>query len=151
MGDMYALSAAVGPSCPNRKLDVMLVQLLLLKYGRSSPKVTMSGDDLDVDGLMGPETAKAILKFQKENADYCPVLDGKIDPGYQTMARLVMNYQQNYNDYCRRPWQDPDCPGSLKRHLASKWEPYNPVTKDGVTTEATAGGTWDTTTGEAPE
>ena len=56
------------------RVDVRLVQRILLVAGF---------DPGDVDGILGPQTIRAIRAFQKENG---LTVDGKI--GYETLSRL---------------------------------------------------------------
>jgi hypothetical protein len=117
----FVLSASVGPSCPNYKLDVMIVQLLLSRYFDSLDFSSASDADyelrVDVDGLMGPKTAKAITTFQKMNSDVCPYIDGRVDKDQFTIVVLEYKYSQSFPEYYSDPSKDPECPRALADSL----------------------------------
>jgi peptidoglycan hydrolase-like protein with peptidoglycan-binding domain len=119
----FGLSAAVGPSCPNRKRDVMIVQWLLYRYFEAQDFSSAPDEDYDlrvnIDGIMGPKTAKAIVTFQKMNPLGCPYLDGKVDKDQFTIAWLEYQYSQNYPEYYYEPAKDPECP----KELADSFDP----------------------------
>jgi hypothetical protein len=79
----YNLHAAVGPDCPNRKDDVMLVQFLL-KQHYSSPqhRAYAPAGEMVVDGIWGPITSRWLVAFQlsKRNAGWLVLVDGRADP-----------------------------------------------------------------------
>ncbi|MBN1813892.1 MAG: peptidoglycan-binding protein [Anaerolineae bacterium] len=76
------LSASVGRGGENRLYDVVIVQALL--NGVPSDQGGPSAQ-LGVDGLIGPGTIGAIETFQSANS---PVVDGRVDPGGNTLAKL---------------------------------------------------------------
>src|SRR5690349_14865511 len=61
----WNVSKSVGPTRPNRKTDVALVQALLRK-SYSSSFIT----NLAIDGDCGPVTRAAIAKFQQDFSTY---------------------------------------------------------------------------------
>lgn len=81
---IWNVSRAVGKNSPNDRLDVLLVQYLLMKVyedvqhdGRIRPK-----GNLTLDGVCGPITKNWILKFQLDINQDVPGLvstDGRID------------------------------------------------------------------------
>lgn len=77
------ISASVGFGGVNKKPDVELIQSLLnaLPFAKGGPNPLLS-----VDGLCGPKTNGAIKRFQTVNQCYP---DGRIDPGYQTIEKLL--------------------------------------------------------------
>lgn len=77
------ITASVGAGGLNRKSDVLLIQRLLnaVPVAKGGP-----APSLDTDGSCGPMTCNAISRFQKLQFG---ASDGKIDPGYQTLQRLV--------------------------------------------------------------
>ena len=80
--DAATITASVGVGGKNRAADVRVVQELL----NNVP--TASGGPaplLAVDGLIGPKTTAAIRRFQKAQFGW---LDGRVDPGGPTIARL---------------------------------------------------------------
>src|SRR6185312_8597019 len=80
--DAATITSAVGVGGKNRAADVRVVQELL----NNVP--TASGGPaplLVIDGLIGPKTTAAIRRFQKAQFGW---LDGRVDPGGPTIARL---------------------------------------------------------------
>jgi hypothetical protein len=76
----------VGKGCPNRKLDVYVVQYLL-KSVIDSPKTSRKMDilpatPLNIDGIFGERTAEAIRFFQVSGSrgPLAVGTDGRIDP-----------------------------------------------------------------------
>lgn len=83
----YTNSAAVGPGCPNRREDVLLVQHLLRvawEPAGASPGFRPPGetDPLKADGFFGTKTAKFISFFQEEAVRRGANVkkDGRVDP-----------------------------------------------------------------------
>lgn len=78
------ISASVGRLGSNRYDDVVTVQELLNQVppedGGPQPK-------LEVDGLCGPKTTRAIQLFQRHHFGWSGT-DGRVDPEHQTLARL---------------------------------------------------------------
>jgi peptidoglycan hydrolase-like protein with peptidoglycan-binding domain len=118
----YNVSSAVGPSMPNAKSDVALVQALL-RYCYDTTEIAK----LKVDGILGTKTRAAIRKFQNEFSHHSKAaglqplecdgivtrannfgFDGK-DGGIVAFTIVALNF-------------------SLKRLKASKWSnlPYDP-------------------------
>lgn len=69
-GFFYNLTMAVGPGCPNRRDDVMLVQYCLKKTFENPtvvrpPLPPYTGKKIVVDGNCGTITLKAIERYQK--------------------------------------------------------------------------------------
>src|SRR5262245_39463901 len=64
----YNVNRAVGKGAPNRRADVMLVQLLLKRYyakiGAVVPEIRSPAGEMAVDGYYGPITARWIAQFQ---------------------------------------------------------------------------------------
>lgn len=82
-GSAHAISASVGAGGVNRSEDVRTVQGLLNRVpaarGGAAPP-------LEVDGLCGPLTRAAILRFQSMRVPQAA--DGRIDPGGPTWTAL---------------------------------------------------------------
>jgi peptidoglycan hydrolase-like protein with peptidoglycan-binding domain len=77
---MNHIKFSVGEDAANNPQDVGIVQHLLnvLRKG--------DGDELlAVDGIVGPKTLAAIREFQQKN---CTVVDGRVDPGHETIRLL---------------------------------------------------------------
>jgi peptidoglycan hydrolase-like protein with peptidoglycan-binding domain len=81
--DMVTITASVGQGGVNRSADVQAIQNALNSIsaigGGASPP-------LKVDGMVGPKTIAAILKFQKTNLGLTQ--DGKVDPSGSTLQRI---------------------------------------------------------------
>ncbi|HVN83829.1 MAG TPA: glycoside hydrolase family 19 protein [Candidatus Binatia bacterium] len=75
------LSAAVGPQCPNKKDDVIVVQVLLNLQGAGQ------GLPVDVDGAFGQQTGDAIEAFQRQVVGTASP-DRRVDPGGATLQAL---------------------------------------------------------------
>src|SRR5262245_3781566 len=80
-GDLL-IAGDVGPGCPNRRDDVLVVQSLLnVAYARSRvPARTIA-----VDGIVGSETNAALLHFQRAHFGDG---DGRVAAAGRTLARL---------------------------------------------------------------
>ena len=83
MPSFYNLDMAVGPDCPNRRDDVMLVQFLLKQFYAAPDRVADAPrGEMKVDGWWGGTTARWILAFQqrlkKKGLSIC--VDGQVDP-----------------------------------------------------------------------
>jgi hypothetical protein len=135
----YCVDAAVGPGCPNRRDDVLLVQHLLRIAWRpagTSPGFRPPGESepLKTDGIFGSTTAKFISFFQEEAVRRRAIVkqDGRVDPvvaGSATSGRshtfytiLAMNAARN----SRAPKQDditadPEFPGELQKFFFINW------------------------------
>src|SRR5262245_42955564 len=80
-GDLL-IAADVGPGCPNRRDDVLVIQSLLnVAYAR----IRVPSRTIPVDGIVGEDTRAAILQFQRAQLS---TGDGCIEPGGRTLARL---------------------------------------------------------------
>jgi hypothetical protein len=77
------ISASVGRGGQNRSADVLQIQKAL---NRIPPNKGGPDPKLKEDGLAGPKTIAAILKFQSANAGL--TADGRIDANGPTLARL---------------------------------------------------------------
>ena len=77
---MNTIKFSVGRDGHNNRQDVGVVQTLLNAVRRRT-----GGRLLAIDGLAGPKTIAAIEAFQQEN---CSVVDGRVDPGRETIMRL---------------------------------------------------------------
>lgn len=71
-----SISGSVGLNGLNRNQDVRLIQQLLNKAGVNAGQV---------DGMAGPKTKDAILRFQRS---FLSSPDGRVDPNGQTIRRL---------------------------------------------------------------
>jgi hypothetical protein len=86
----YTVDAAVGPGCPNRRDDVLLVQFLLRVAMEDIPGRPGSGyrppgqAPIAIDGLYGPMTLAYIQYFEEEGNRRNPTnqvtTDHRIDP-----------------------------------------------------------------------
>jgi peptidoglycan hydrolase-like protein with peptidoglycan-binding domain len=77
---MNTIKFSVGRGGLNNHQDVGVVQTLL-----NAVRLRTGGELLAVDGIVGPKTIAAIEAFQQEN---CSVVDGRVDPGHETVMRL---------------------------------------------------------------
>jgi peptidoglycan hydrolase-like protein with peptidoglycan-binding domain len=77
---MNHIKFSVGEGGANDRQDVGIVQHLLNVVRKRD------GDEpLAVDGIVGPKTLAAIRDFQEKN---CAVIDGRVDPGQETLRLL---------------------------------------------------------------
>jgi peptidoglycan hydrolase-like protein with peptidoglycan-binding domain len=81
-GEAVAISGSVGSGGANRFDDVRKIQEAL---NRVPPEKGGPLPPLVVDGLCGPKTVAAILRFQKAQG---VVADGRVDPGQATLSKL---------------------------------------------------------------
>ncbi len=79
------INASVGANGANRSDDTRYIQQLLNRQ----PPGRYSYGKIAVDGLVGPQTIGAITNFQK-NVVGMSFPDGRVDPGYQTIACLEL-------------------------------------------------------------
>lgn len=77
------ISQSVGEGGINNRQDVGIVQHLLNRVGKRTGE-----RPLDVDGVVGPKTLAAIRAFQARYCAQVKVIDGRIDPGSETIAML---------------------------------------------------------------
>src|SRR5262245_58277696 len=78
------IEASVGEAGVNHTRDVMLVQELL---DAVPPGKGGADPELKIDGICGPKTKAAILRFQRQNLDVQRA-DGRVDPKHATLAKL---------------------------------------------------------------
>jgi hypothetical protein len=78
---MAAISGSVGSGGANRADDVVTVQLLLNDW-RESQGIPL----IKVDGLVGPESIKAITGFQEKATG---IVDGRVDVGGPALSKLA--------------------------------------------------------------
>ncbi len=123
-----SMSAAVGRGCANRPTDVVVIQYLLncVPTNQAGPQ-----EELVLDGLCGPKTEAAILRFQQSLGHS----DGRVDPGgatfgalseYDPYPNLKLNLQVPGHGHAK---------GSKRGGTAStnSWDPwgyYNPAGKN---------------------
>jgi peptidoglycan hydrolase-like protein with peptidoglycan-binding domain len=79
---MDGITATVGEGGVNTKDDVSTVQLLL---NRSWTQHDVPSNQIEVDGLWGPQTKSALTEFQKR---YCKTVSRKFGPGDETIQKL---------------------------------------------------------------
>ncbi len=80
-GDLL-IADAVGPGCPNRRDDVLVVQSLLnVAYAR----IRVPSRTIPVDGVVGGDTHAALLHFQRTHVG---AGDGRVEPAGRTLAHL---------------------------------------------------------------
>jgi hypothetical protein len=122
---IYTVSDAVGPSAPNDRLDVMLVQFFLSIFAFSGR--------LAVDGQFGPDTYQNVRHFQlrwrqisAQHHMALPAIDGRVSPattmGYRrgnevvayTMAALNLQFKTLYPSQFMALRQQPDFPEELR-------------------------------------
>jgi peptidoglycan L-alanyl-D-glutamate endopeptidase CwlK len=77
---MGQINFTVGEGGANDKQDVGVVQYMLNVVRRRTGE-----EQLAVDGVAGPKTLAAIKSFQSK---FCKVVDGRIDPGAETITLL---------------------------------------------------------------
>ena len=136
----YTVDQAVGPACPNRREDVLLVQHLLRlawKDAGASKGFRPPGEKepLKVDGICGPTTNKFIKFFQEEanrRGANCST-DGRADPIGSGTPRgsisakfytiLAMNSARNSRQGGNQDdiSKDPEFPAELRKHFFIDW------------------------------
>jgi len=130
---IYNIDASVGPSSPNRRDDVLLVQYFLKSINdqRSlfTPPFTAlplaAQEVLKVDGIAGPVTFRAIRHFQDQAVARGRAVtpDGRVDKATRTNAVNTMSVLNNFffiirrNDF-KNIALATDCPPELKNSLA---------------------------------
>ena len=135
----YCVSAAVGPGCPNRRDDVLLVQHLLRLAWRTTPssagfRPPGESEPLKVDGMFGTKTGKFISYFQEEALRRGARVkqDGRVDPvvsgasqsaGSHTFYTvLAMNSARNSRATQQADIStDPDYPTELNKSFFVAW------------------------------
>jgi hypothetical protein len=91
LSSFYNLNMAVGPGCPNRQDDVMLVQFLLKQfYAAPDRQGTAPVGEMKVDGMWGPTTARWILAFQLRMKHHHGAIfaDGRVDPARSFVSSI---------------------------------------------------------------
>ena len=119
----YNVTMAVGPGRANQKLDVKLVQFLLMKVFNHPTKLSKrpSGPGITVDGKYGPITGKYIFAFQMTCGNL--TIDGLVDHAnsncgtishtFYTILALNHIYDKCYGDL-DAPWvNDPTMDNEL--------------------------------------
>jgi hypothetical protein len=76
------ITASVGVRGINRPQDVGIVQFLL---NRASAQRGVPKEQIDVDGIFGPETLAALREFQKK---YLKTVDGLVEMNGETLKML---------------------------------------------------------------
>lgn len=76
------IAGSVGIKGKNAPSDVLTVQSLL---NMAQGKLGGPMQPISSDGVVGPETVGAIIRFQSRNFGWS---DGRVDPGGKTLARL---------------------------------------------------------------
>jgi hypothetical protein len=129
----YNVTMAVGPGCPNRRDDVMLVQYLLNEVFTAPGRSDFNdfGNAIAVDGLCGPITNGAIRKFQNmlRRKGINIATDGRVDRARgrvsaithtdYTILHLCGTYKKDLERSGAAPDrydhldQEPDCPPEL--------------------------------------
>lgn len=91
---MATISVSVGQNGQNRVEDVRLVQQLLnaIPIDHGGPQLK-----LGVDGQVGPKTIEAIRQFQQH---YHLAIDGRVDPGGATLAKLCQIAGESASGIC---------------------------------------------------
>jgi hypothetical protein len=129
----FNIDAHVGPGCPNKEIDVMLVQFLLKTMG----SVPLPGSNLPTDlkgrmtqvrcdGKCDAYTCALILDYQKFLKTEQPgiVADGKVSPssggvGYGTGPYTICTLNRNVKSRFMTLWpilgQMPNCPALLAK------------------------------------
>ena len=111
---VVSVDQAVGPGCPNRRADVLLVQFLLRVVdetaGRNTWIQTRRAKPMMIDGRFGDITASYIELFQRQFPKYPLAKDGRVDPFsngswwgprtgvFMTMAAINMAYMEALGD-----------------------------------------------------
>src|SRR4029453_7975120 len=94
-GDLL-IAADVGPGCPNRRDDVLVVQSLLnVAYAR----IRVPSRTIAVDGIVGSETNAALLHFQRAHFGRG---DGRVEAAGRTLARLHARAAGSPRAHCGR-------------------------------------------------
>jgi hypothetical protein len=96
----YNVDEAVGPSCPNRRDDVLLVQYFLkvaFDNGKAydPPLVPPAGQPLTVTGMADPITFRWIKDFQEQakKKGHKNALDGRVDKAKGTGIGTISHTQ----------------------------------------------------------
>jgi putative chitinase len=104
------IEQAVGRGCPNRRGDVVVVQVLLnLNRPPALPQV-------DVDGAFGPQTEGTIRTFQLD-ALGATAADGRVDPGGRTLGALRAGLKGTIDAMVLRGIMPSATPAAIARYL----------------------------------
>jgi hypothetical protein len=87
-GHFYNLDQPVGLNCPNKRTDVLLVQLLLRSNLEGDPNAK-GFPTLTIDGFFGLSVLHWILNLQLKNAttNAAAIVDGKVHPARNLLNR----------------------------------------------------------------
>ena len=134
----YNVNTAVGPGCPNKRSDVMLVQFFLHQIYAHPRKVNKpAGPKIQINGECDAVTTAWIKHFQDDmKGQGAPIrADGRIDQAKGNQGSFSSLSHTGYtitflnHNYCSRYRRDHDylekhplIPGELKAELA-KGEP----------------------------
>ena len=109
------LTAGVGPKQPNRPDDVALVQYFLKSF-YDDPEFPLSGENIEVDGVYGPTTSRAIHAFQELAAKVLGKsgqAEGLAEDGIVDRARGIFGQHRSMYTiiamnkmYAHRRWND---------------------------------------------
>ena len=114
-GFLYDVGVSVGAGGYNYQEDLMLVQYFMCNIalvGLIKGDPTFSDLLIDVDGIIGPETLKAIRTYQLANPQII-IPDGRVDPHEVTICAL------NDDFFAAFPNLDHGAPGT--------WPPPPPL------------------------
>jgi hypothetical protein len=103
---IYDVGVSVGAGGYNYKEDTMLVQYFMCHIALvASLKGDSTFADLSimVDGIVGPDTLKAIRTYQD---DKCYYTDGRVDPSQEAIVNLNNDFRNAY------PNLDPHTPAT---------------------------------------
>ena len=130
----YNLESAVGPGCPNRRSDVMLVQFFLHQiYGHPSKINKPAGPKIQINGIFDGTTATWIKHYQNDlKGQGKPIFaDGRVDRAkgeqYSFSSISKTGYTITFMNFghCERFRQEhnhlerhPLVPGELRSDLA---------------------------------
>ena len=113
----YNVSAAVGLGRANNRVDVKLVQYLLIRLFDRWKGIRPPGPPISVDGFCGPITARYIGHFQRRVM--VSISDGIVNRAYKpnntarTIVALNLIYNAQFGDL-NDPWAaDPTMDGEL--------------------------------------
>jgi len=133
----YNVDDAVGPGCPNKRTDIMLVQFFLHEiYNHPSQKQNRPpGADIEISGDFDATTAQWILHFQNQvkRIGRAIFADGRVDhaKGEQytrssisqtqyTITHLNISYARRFRPQHNHLEKHPRVPGELKADLAKE-------------------------------
>ena len=123
----YNISATVGLGRANNRVDVKLVQYLLMRLFDRWKAIRPPGPAISVDGFCGPITARYITQFQRRV--WPSIADGVVNRAYKpnntsrTIVGLNLVYNAQFGDL-NDPWAaDPTMDGELA------WAMYGATTQ----------------------